>query len=160
MVVSGSWDAVIILWDVATGAQIRTLDGHKLAVISLAFSHDGETVASGSWDDTVRLWNVATGEELHKQSVTADVTEIVFSSDGGSLETNIGQLDLGTASLAHLDSVPKPRSGLLLKGCWIRRHGAEFLWLPHEYRGICHDAVGSSIVIGQDGGGVSFISFK
>ena len=159
-VASGSWDAMIILWDVATGVQIRTLEGQKLAVLSLAFSPDGEKLASGSWDDTVRLRDLATGEELYKQSVTTDVTSIVFSGDGSRLETNIGRLDLGIAPLAHLDSATKPRSDLSLQGCWIRRRDAEFLWLPHEYRGICHDAVGSSIVIGQDGGGVSFLSFK
>jgi hypothetical protein len=159
-VASGSMDAVIVLWDVATGAEIRTLKGHKLAVLSLAFSPFGETLASGSWDNTVRLWNWATGEELQKQEVSVDVTKIVFSSDGSCLKTNIGQLNLGIASGARQDSTAISKDSIVQKGCWLVWRGEEFLWLPHKYRGICYDALGSSVVIGQDAGGVSFITFK
>ncbi|MDE0021737.1 MAG: WD40 repeat domain-containing protein [Candidatus Poribacteria bacterium] len=50
------------LWDVKTGAHLKTLDGHKMAVWSVAFSPDGKTLASGGADQTVRIWNVKTGE--------------------------------------------------------------------------------------------------
>ena len=52
------------LWDVQTGEQLRTLEGHTSGVNSVAFSPDGSTLASGSGDDTVRLWDVQTGEQL------------------------------------------------------------------------------------------------
>ena len=47
----------------ATGEQIRSLAGHTGWVVSLAFSHDGQTLASGSYDRSIRLWNVADGLE-------------------------------------------------------------------------------------------------
>jgi hypothetical protein len=36
----------------------------------------------------------------------------------------------------------------------------DFLWLPHEYRGSCHEAYGSTLAIGQASGAVSFFSFR
>ena len=48
----------------ATGQQIRTLEGHTDWVESVAFSPDGRTIASGSWDTTIRLWEVATGQQI------------------------------------------------------------------------------------------------
>ena len=58
---SGSDDNTVRLWDVETGACVRTLEGHRSDVWSVCFSPDGRMVASGSDDKTVRLWDVETG---------------------------------------------------------------------------------------------------
>ena len=64
VLVSGSDDGTVKLWDVATGTNIATLQGHTNWVYSVAFSPDGATLASGSWDHTIKLWDVATYENI------------------------------------------------------------------------------------------------
>ena len=60
---SGSEDQTIKLWDVATGKEKATLQGHTANVFSVAFSPDGKTLAACSWEDTVvKLWDVTMGE--------------------------------------------------------------------------------------------------
>jgi hypothetical protein len=76
------------------------------------------------------------------------------------LDTNIGRLDLGTVLATRRALITEPQSAFLIEASWIKHRGADFLWLPHEYRGNCHDAYGSLLVIGQASGAVSFFSFK
>ena len=64
ILVSGSWDNTIKLWDVATRREITTLKGHTNGVHSVAFSPDGTMIASGSQDNTIKLWDVATRREI------------------------------------------------------------------------------------------------
>ena len=63
---SGSNDMTVRVWDAATGAELRRLQGHEHTVNSLAFSPDGRWMVSGSWDKTVRVWDAATGVELRR----------------------------------------------------------------------------------------------
>jgi WD40 repeat protein len=87
---SSSEDRVVRLWDVLTGAQLKTLRGHSSLVGSVAFSPDGEVLASGSSDKTVRLWNVRTGTELEsilQGNIVAysPNSEILASADGNTV---------------------------------------------------------------------------
>jgi WD40 repeat protein len=61
LLASGSGDATIKLWEVASGSLVRTLSGHTSVVRSVAFSPDGRLLASGSADATIKLWEVASG---------------------------------------------------------------------------------------------------
>ena len=83
---SGSADQTIKLWDVTTGKEIRTFQGHSRSVLSVSFSPDGKTLASGSYDNTIKLWDVTTGKEIHTfQGHSAGVWSVSFSPDGKTL---------------------------------------------------------------------------
>ena len=75
-----------LLWDVASGRLLHTLNGHTNSVDAVAFSPDGKLLASGSGDNTVRLWDVASGGALRTLSGHTDkVLTVAFAPDGKSL---------------------------------------------------------------------------
>ncbi|WP_427162719.1 trypsin-like peptidase domain-containing protein [Aliinostoc sp. HNIBRCY26] len=83
---SGSWDKTIKIWNIATGQEIRTLNGHSQGVYSVAFSPDGRTLASGSWDKTIKIWNIATGQLIRTLNGHSDLVEsVAISPDGRTL---------------------------------------------------------------------------
>ena len=103
---SGSSDATIRLWDVATGTVQHTLTGHTNNVQNVVFSPDGRTLASGSWDGTLRLWDVATGTVQHTLTGrTGHVAQGAFSPDGktlaGSRSEEIHLLDVAKGETRH-----------------------------------------------------------
>jgi hypothetical protein len=79
-----------ILWDVATGRQLRTFVSNTTPIYSTAFSPDGRYVLSGSKNYTIKLWNVESGKEIRTftgrtiTKIDGDdlILSVVFSPDG------------------------------------------------------------------------------
>ena len=65
MIISGSRDTTVKLWNAKTGKIIHTLEGHTDFVTSVAWSCDGKMIISGSGDTTVKIWDVKTGKIIH-----------------------------------------------------------------------------------------------
>jgi RNA polymerase sigma factor (sigma-70 family) len=90
LLAAGRYDHTVKLWDVATGKEKSSFNGHTGPVFSVSFSPDGKTLASGSGDGTVRLWDVATGKE--KATLLKDahwLLCVAFSPDGRTLAAGI-----------------------------------------------------------------------
>jgi WD40 repeat protein len=98
-------DCVVRLYDVATGQQVRKLEGHKMPVWSAAFTPDGKHVVSAGWDSTLRLWEVATGRELGKVDVPdkGHVLCLAVSPDGKRLLTGDDQSRVALWNLDDLE---------------------------------------------------------
>ena len=63
LMVSGSVDGTMKIWDLATGSERLTLDGHGAGIWSVEFLDEGRMVASGDQYGNIKLWNVALGTE-------------------------------------------------------------------------------------------------
>jgi WD40 repeat protein/tRNA A-37 threonylcarbamoyl transferase component Bud32 len=84
----------VVLWDAATGTELRRLKGHSFAVYGAAFSADGKRVVTGAGylDGTVRVWDAGTGQELTQivypfADKAHGVYTVAFSPDGKRVYT-------------------------------------------------------------------------
>jgi WD40 repeat protein len=74
LLVSGSVDGSIKLWDVQKGQQIRSLKDHDSRIRQLAFSQDDHTLISAT-DEVIKLWDVATGKLLKSLPISDPTTQ-------------------------------------------------------------------------------------
>ena len=86
MLVSGSSDHTIQIWDIKKRKRLATFKGHEDAITSVAFSTDGKLVAAGDDNKVIKLWDVDGRDELatftgHKNKINA----LVFSPNRETL---------------------------------------------------------------------------
>jgi WD40 repeat protein len=117
---SASADNTVKLWDVGTGKELETLNGHQDQVISVSYSPDGKTLASASYDKTVKLWDVVTGKELktlngHKSLVNS----VSYSPDGKTLASASGDK---TIILWNFDLDQLMQEGCTWIGVYLSSH--------------------------------------
>jgi WD40 repeat protein/serine/threonine protein kinase/DNA-binding XRE family transcriptional regulator len=83
----------IILWDVATGEEIRRFEGQPYVVFDVEFSPDGNRAVSSGNGAIVILWDVETGQEIRRfEDYFVDSEwpgesywDVEFSPDGRSI---------------------------------------------------------------------------
>jgi predicted Zn finger-like uncharacterized protein len=81
--VSGDWDGKLRVWELATGKCVRTLEGHRGLVRSLAVDATGRWCVSGGDDDSVRLWNLDASSCIRTlANGTAGVYAVAITTDG------------------------------------------------------------------------------
>jgi hypothetical protein len=83
MIVSGSYDKTVRLWDIEGNPIGQPFLGHEDYINSVAFSPDGKLIVSGSNDKTVRLWDIE-GNSIGQpfRGHESSVFSVVFSPDG------------------------------------------------------------------------------
>ncbi|KAL7327078.1 hypothetical protein PS15p_209323 [Mucor circinelloides] len=62
LLVTGSRDRNIKMWNIKTGQLLHTLEGHTGSVLCLQFDH--RYLISGSSDSTLIVWDIASGEKI------------------------------------------------------------------------------------------------
>lgn len=133
ILVSGSYDTTVRVWDILTGACLHVFHAHREKVYSVGYSHELKRAVSGSMDATVRVWDTVTGTPL-------------FTLEGHN--SLVGLLELTPKYLisAAADSTLRvwdPMSGKCLS-----------ILSGHDAAITCfmHDPSNNRIVSGSDGG--------
>jgi len=104
MIISGSYDRRIRLWDIGSGqASGEALRGHKVSVDVVAVSPDGTMFVSGGGDGKILIWNTTT-RNLATEPIQAHqnkINSISFSPDSAFIASIAGPTikiwDVGTA---------------------------------------------------------------
>ena len=81
IIVSGSSDRTVKLWDSQTGQCLKTFVEHTRPILSVTFSPDGKIIASCGGHSIIKLWDVVTGECNRTIKEQASYT-IAFSPNG------------------------------------------------------------------------------
>jgi WD40 repeat protein/serine/threonine protein kinase len=162
LLLTGSQDNSVKVWDVARGKVLKTLRGHAGWVRSCAFTPDGHGVVSGSHDHLAKVWSIEGYEEIrvlqglvlegHADSVLA----ASFSPDGqriltASRDRTARTWDRDTGKELHTyeegheflasNAVFYPNGQRMLTSavdnsvrCWDVSTGTQTMWFDHTGR--------------------------
>ena len=133
LIVSGSFDKTIRVWETESGKCLSVLKDKANPVLSVAITADGKLIVSGSLDKTVRVWETESGKCLsvlkgHTDSpygvgITADGKLIVSGSNDNTVrvwETESGKcLSVLKGHTNYVRSVAITADGkLIVSGSW------------------------------------------
>ncbi|NES63823.1 MAG: WD40 repeat domain-containing protein [Okeania sp. SIO2D1] len=76
----------IKVWDLETGKEKSTLEGHKNPISALAITPNDKQVISASFDNTIKIWDIESGKEIltfigHDNSIY----DIAITLDGNKM---------------------------------------------------------------------------
>jgi WD40 repeat protein len=122
---AGHDDAMVRVWDVATG-NLRSLPGQRKAVRDVAWSADGRLLASASRDMTIRIWDARTYEPratlLHQRPVFGLAfhpgSRLLASATGDELDSSRGDLTLWDVHAARVVRKAPALAAMVRKVCF------------------------------------------
>ncbi len=102
----------IRLWDLESGGELATLEGHKTWVRALRFGADGRSLLSAAEDGEAILWEIPSGKLVQRWKPVADACGVAIAPDGATLAvaTRDGATLLPTGGVDDLLAVARLRS--------------------------------------------------
>ncbi|KAI5475136.1 sulfur metabolite repression control protein [Pseudohyphozyma bogoriensis] len=104
VLMTGSWDRSVRIWNLDTGKEVGVIRGHTRGVRALQF--DAVKLVTGSMDSTLKIWNWRTGECMRTLRGHGDAV-ICLAYDkqllvSGSADSTIRVWDFGTGEVYAL----------------------------------------------------------
>ena len=106
ILVSGSRDNTIKIWDLSTPACLSTVNVDS-TVKSVAFSPDGDMIAAGCHNGTINLMDALTGQVKRSVNVDSRAWSVAFSPCGKTMAVGC---DDGTVAIVDVATVAVMRS--------------------------------------------------
>ncbi|XP_064097957.1 U3 small nucleolar RNA-associated protein 15 homolog [Macrobrachium nipponense] len=112
IILSGSYDHTVKLWDTRTGTSILSVDHGAPVESILCYPSGGVFVSAGG--NEVRVWDAVGGKLLSKLSQHhKTITSLAFASDkkrllSGSLDSHVKIYDVSTYTVVHSLDFPAP----------------------------------------------------
>ncbi|KAJ9611534.1 hypothetical protein H2200_004718 [Cladophialophora chaetospira] len=118
LVISGSRDHTIRIWNAGNGESHAVLTRHATCIHSIALSQSGNPMASSSKDKSIRLWDNMNDQSCALLNEDCNVwSQLVFSQDGRMLASG---LEDGTLSIWDTLTKKKLRSVRVShRGCGV-----------------------------------------
>jgi WD40 repeat protein len=129
-------NGIVRIFDVATGAELRSLLGHESWVLDLAWTPDSSRIVSVSEDTMAIVWDAGTGAPLHTlKGHTARLRAVAISPDGRQAAT------AGDDARIHIWNI---EDGQLLRT--LHGHEARIKALDWSQQGILASAGGDDFI--------------
>ena len=84
LVITGSMDRSLMIWDAATGKSLRTLTGHEGQVLAIAVRGDGREATSTSRDSKILVWDVYDPAPLRQLAGHSEAVNVIQLNAEGS----------------------------------------------------------------------------
>jgi WD40 repeat protein len=78
-------DHSVVVWETATGKELRKIQGHEGPISALAFSPDGKLLVTGGHDQAIHFWDLTTGKSVRDLAAEEPVASLVFAENGRTL---------------------------------------------------------------------------
>jgi WD40 repeat protein len=126
--VSASEDRTLKVWDLGSGAMLRSLEGHAEEVSAVVVTPDGTRAISASNDGTLKVWDLGTGAMLRSlEGHPLGVRAVAVTPDGSraasaSSDRTLKVWDLGSGVLLATFATDYP-----LTCCAVSPSGKTFI---------------------------------
>ncbi|XP_026741362.1 WD repeat-containing protein 61 isoform X2 [Trichoplusia ni] len=124
-IVTGGLDCLVKVWVLGNNKLelVHTLEGHSMAVVSVAVSPTAPIIVSSSLDSSLIFWDLTSGRKMVEiPTGTTDVWKVAFSPNGEKIATggHTGKVHIYEIQNGDIDKMLDTRGKFILSVAWSR----------------------------------------